>query len=109
MHAAQLGAESAKIEHSRLLWSEGHHRKAIQSLEGAIKSNAFKSHNHASVQESVTTLGTVQELEQNYLMAKVRCLLISLMRAGELICDRRICFWLNGSIPLDKRTLKAFS
>lgn len=45
IHAAHLGGASANIEHSRLLWKDGHHRKAIQNLQGAtaameVKTNA---------------------------------------------------------------------
>ncbi|GLI80066.1 serine/threonine-protein kinase M1 [Penicillium ochrochloron] len=39
LHAARLKDRSATIEHARLLWKDGHHRKAIQTLEGAIASN----------------------------------------------------------------------
>lgn len=67
MHAYQLGAVSAKIEHSRLLWNEGQHRKAIQTLEGAIAANAFKSYNNAPTENS-TSMGVPQ---QNILTAKV--------------------------------------
>src|SRR5580700_7483249 len=35
LHASQLGHAPATIEHARLLWKEGNHRKAIQSLQGA--------------------------------------------------------------------------
>ncbi|OJD39951.1 protein kinase rad3 [Diplodia corticola] len=41
LHATRLGESEAKIEHSRLLWKDGHHRKAIQNLEGAIAANIF--------------------------------------------------------------------
>jgi serine/threonine-protein kinase ATR len=71
MHASQLGSEAAQIEHSRLLWSEGHHRKAIQSLEGAIAAKAFQSYNHAAVEVSASTFGEQQELQQNFLAARV--------------------------------------
>lgn len=39
LHAARLKDRSATIEHARLLWKDGHHRKAIQTLEGAISAN----------------------------------------------------------------------
>lgn len=39
LHATRLGESEAKIEHSRLLWKENNHRKAIQTLEGAIAAN----------------------------------------------------------------------
>ena len=41
LHASELGDGSATIEHARLLWKEGHSRKAIQTLQGAIASSAF--------------------------------------------------------------------
>ncbi|KAJ5770783.1 uncharacterized protein N7511_002834 [Penicillium nucicola] len=39
LNAARLKDRSAAIEHARLLWKDGHHRKAIQTLEGAISNN----------------------------------------------------------------------
>lgn len=39
LHASRLGDGSAAIENAKLLWKDGHHRKAIQILEGAIDSN----------------------------------------------------------------------
>lgn len=39
LHAARLQDRSATIEHARLLWKDGHHRKAISTLEGAISAN----------------------------------------------------------------------
>lgn len=39
LNAARLKDLSATIEHARLLWKDGHHRKAIQTLEGAISAN----------------------------------------------------------------------
>lgn len=41
LHASQLGDGSSTLENARLLWADGHNRKAIQVLEGAIKSNAL--------------------------------------------------------------------
>ena len=73
LHASQLGDESATIEHARLLWKEGHHRKAIQSLQGAIESNAFISHNMKPQNTSFT--GVDQAEQQNLLTARARLLL----------------------------------
>src|SRR5690606_9813012 len=36
LKATKLGSKLATVEHARLLWHEGEHRKAIQSLKGAI-------------------------------------------------------------------------
>lgn len=78
LHASQLGDESATIEHARLLWKEGHHRKAIQSLEGAIESKAFASHNREAAQYTVTNQDE-QLLQQNLLTARAHLLLAKWM------------------------------
>ena len=75
LHASQLGAESATIEHSRLLWKEGQHRKAIQSLTGAIKANAFRSYNHAAPSEATASTTGDQAQQQNLLTARANLLL----------------------------------
>jgi serine/threonine-protein kinase ATR len=41
LHASQLGDSTATIENARLLWKDGHRRKAIHLLQSAIDSNAF--------------------------------------------------------------------
>ncbi|OLN85738.1 Protein kinase rad3 [Colletotrichum chlorophyti] len=41
LHASQLGDGAAVIENARLLWKDGHTRKAIQLLQGAIEANSF--------------------------------------------------------------------
>ena len=88
LNALQLGDESAKIEQSRLLWKSDERRKAIQSLEGAILSDAFAAR---SVQESASMQalnataanGAVQP-EQNLLVAKANLLLAKwLDKAGQ--------------------------
>lgn len=73
LHASELGDESATIEHARLLWKEGHHRKAIQSLQGAIDNNAFISHNKSVNTTSFT--GAVAGDQQNFLTARAHLLL----------------------------------
>ncbi|KAL9043272.1 MAG: hypothetical protein Q9214_003535 [Letrouitia sp. 1 TL-2023] len=74
LRASHLGEESAKIEHSRLLWKEGHHRKAIQSLEGAIAANAFKSLDE-SQEESMTVTNPGQRQHLNISKARAHLLL----------------------------------
>lgn len=73
LHASQLGDDSATIEHARLLWKEGHHRKAIQNLQGAIENNAFISHNRDTRTESFVATNTVEQ--QNFLTARAHLLL----------------------------------
>jgi serine/threonine-protein kinase ATR len=73
LHASQLGDESATIEHSRLLWKDGHHRKAIQSLQGAMDNNAFISHD-ISV-GGASFIDKDQAAHQNFLKARAHLLL----------------------------------
>ncbi len=72
LHATALGDDSAVIEHAKLMWRDGHHRKAIHSLEGAIESGAFVSHNFDSEE---MTLTTDQIQRQNVVVAKAHLML----------------------------------
>ncbi|RKF54549.1 Protein kinase rad3 [Golovinomyces cichoracearum] len=73
LHASKLGDESATIEHARLLWRDGHHRKATQSLQGAIESNAFMSYNKSSNGTHLTGVDVTEQ--QNLLTARAHLLL----------------------------------
>lgn len=73
LHASKLGDDSATIEHARLIWKEGHHRKAIRSLEGAIENNVFISHNQ-SPSDDVTGIDGNRD-QQNLLTARAHLLL----------------------------------
>ncbi|KAF7872002.1 uncharacterized protein EAF02_009107 [Botrytis sinoallii] len=75
LHASQLGDDSAKIEHARLLWKEEQHRKAIQSLQGAIDSNAFISHNEINKASLGSADNTHRKQQQNLLEARANLLL----------------------------------
>lgn len=89
LHASRLGDVSATIEHSRLLWREGHHRKAIQSLEGAIAANAFRSADYTQPGESMapTVQGSKQQ-QQNLVKAKAYLMLAKWVdRAGQIQSD----------------------
>lgn len=70
LHASNLGDDSAMIEHARLIWKEGNHRKAIRSLQGAIDSNVF-------AKPDQTFEGTVEENkdQKNLLAARAHLLL----------------------------------
>jgi serine/threonine-protein kinase ATR len=72
LHATALGDESATIEHAKLMWRDGHHRKAIHSLEGAIETGAFVSHNFDAEDVSLTS---DQILQQNFVLAKAHLML----------------------------------
>lgn len=67
LRAARLKDRSATIEHARLLWKDGHHRKAIQTLEGAIAANEFAS-------DTSSSGGLKNEKQQNLIAARVRAI-----------------------------------
>lgn len=74
LKASALGDKSAAIEHAKLMWSEGHHRKAIQNLEGAIESGAFVAHDYIAERGTVT-MTVDQRQSQNEVIAKANVLL----------------------------------
>ncbi|KAJ4304960.1 serine/threonine-protein kinase M1 [Kalmusia sp. IMI 367209] len=58
MHATQLGDDASKIEYSKMLWKEGHHRKAIQNLRGALATNSFATRELPNIDVSVSVSTT---------------------------------------------------
>jgi len=88
LHASKLGDKSSTIEHSRLLWREGNHRKAIQSLEGAIAGKAFRSYDYTEADGSMTANHVPGETQQNLLTARAHLLLAKWIdRAGQTQSD----------------------
>jgi serine/threonine-protein kinase ATR len=77
LHAARLKDRSATIEHARLLWKDGHHRKAIQTLEGAIAANEFAS-DTVPMDSNSGSAASHREKHQNLLAARVCFSLLSL-------------------------------
>jgi len=75
LHASHLDDESVTLEHSRLLWREEQHRKAIRSLEGAIAANVFRSHNFVQPEDSMVPTDTNKASQQNLLTARAHLLL----------------------------------
>ncbi|KAH7037280.1 phosphatidylinositol 3 [Microdochium trichocladiopsis] len=71
LHASQLGDGSATIEHARLLWKEGHPRKAIQTLQGAITNKSFSSFSFSDYDSTEKNI----EAQQNMLAARAHLLL----------------------------------
>ncbi|KAI0019098.1 phosphatidyl inositol 3-kinase-like protein [Xylariomycetidae sp. FL0641] len=71
LHASQLGDDSATIENARLLWKEGHNRKAIQTLQGAISNHVFANHSFTEGDSSEKNLGT----QHGLLLARAQLLL----------------------------------
>lgn len=72
LHASQLGDGSATIENARLLWKEGHHRKAIQILENAIQTDSFIGYN---LEPAAPTSSKGSEVQRNLLTARAHLLL----------------------------------
>ncbi|WEW59433.1 serine/threonine-protein kinase M1 [Emydomyces testavorans] len=88
LHAAQLKDKSATIEYARLLWKEGHHRKAIRTLEGAIAANAFVSFDRNPGEEPPEITATDNKHKQNMLTARAHLLLARWMdSAGQTQSD----------------------
>ncbi|KAL4869315.1 hypothetical protein BDV12DRAFT_185211 [Aspergillus spectabilis] len=84
LKAAHLKDRSATIEHARLLWKDGHHRKAIQILEGAIAANEFTSNPNSNAPSAIST----HEISQNLLAARAHLLLAKWTdRAGQTQSD----------------------
>ncbi|QSS66872.1 phosphatidyl inositol 3-kinase [Histoplasma capsulatum] len=79
LHAHELDDTSATIEHARLLWKEGHHRKAIQTLEGAIAANAFTAHDYAPSEETFLSVAPDRQQKQNMVTARAHLLLAKWM------------------------------
>ncbi|KAJ5763195.1 hypothetical protein N7533_001876 [Penicillium manginii] len=86
LHAARLQDRSATIEHARLLWKDGHHRKAIQTLEGAISANEDNPQESMSVDsESASSLSGGSGKHQGVLITARAHLLLAKWtdRAGQ--------------------------
>ncbi|RAK98040.1 protein kinase MEC1 [Aspergillus ibericus CBS 121593] len=75
LHAARLNDRSATIEHARLLWKDSHHRKAIQTLEGAIAANEFSSEPPSLEARASSSLTENLAKHQNLLLARAHLLL----------------------------------
>ncbi|KAL4923269.1 protein kinase MEC1 [Aspergillus undulatus] len=88
LNAAHLKDRSATIEHARLLWKDGHHRKAIQILEGAIAANEFASPTPKSNNPNAPSVASTHDKQQNLLAARAHLLLAKWTdRAGQTQSD----------------------
>ncbi|EFR05531.1 kinase rad3 [Nannizzia gypsea CBS 118893] len=87
VHSAQLNDKTSTIEYARLLWKEGLHRKAIQTLDRAIAARAFGPYDRPETSDNdVSVLG--KGYEQNILIARAFLLLAKWMdRAGQTQSD----------------------
>ena len=75
LHASRLGHPLATVEHAKLLWLGGQHRKAISSLEGAIESDLLQGSSQEQIHDSSLYNSGVYPQPQNYAMAKASLLL----------------------------------
>lgn len=69
LKSSKLGEQSATVEHARLLWREGQHRKAIQSLQGIIDAKVLNATNVSSSESEMSI--EIKETPQNSALAKV--------------------------------------
>jgi serine/threonine-protein kinase ATR len=72
LHATQLGDGSATIENARLLWKDGHHRKAIQLLNRAIDNKDFINQSYST---AAPTSSRNPANEKSFLTARAYLLL----------------------------------
>lgn len=73
LRASSLGSRSAVLEHAKLLWLEGRHRKAIKTLEQAMASGAFNE--SAYLSHADPSVSRAQTQVQNDMLAKANILL----------------------------------
>lgn len=116
LHASQLGDGSATIENARLLWKEGHHRKAIQILENAIQTNSFIGYN---LGPAAPTSSKGPEVQRNLLTARAHLLLAkwqdsagqthaSALRAQYQQAAKTHAMWEKGHYYLGRHYKKVF-
>ncbi|KAL5418072.1 hypothetical protein PMIN06_006043 [Paraphaeosphaeria minitans] len=72
MHATQLGDDASKIEYSKMLWKEGHYRKAIQNLRGALATNSFATGEMPQIDVSVS-VSTTANGDPAHATNRVKC------------------------------------
>lgn len=72
LHASQLHDGSSTIENARLLYKEGHHRKAIQVLESAMRNSSFISQ---SLGTEAPTASKSVDSQRNLVTARAHLLL----------------------------------
>ncbi|RPA73622.1 hypothetical protein BJ508DRAFT_216035 [Ascobolus immersus RN42] len=86
MHASALGSILAPVEHARLLWHEGQHRKAIHLLRNAIDTHLTPATITTSPTQSRTlrrsSTTTKEKAEQNIPLAKAKLLLAKWLDAA---------------------------
>jgi len=80
LHASRLGDETATLQNAKLLWKDGHSRKAIQMLEGALKSTNFAVPPGESMHSTASRSGT--PTPQQLLVARTELLLAKWLDAA---------------------------
>jgi serine/threonine-protein kinase ATR len=100
LRATELGNEAASIEQARLLFKDGHHRKAIQSLQVALESNTFPENSQQVTLDANITMSTNKDGRgQNSLLAKTELLLAKWMdRSGQMKANEILQLYRQASI-----------
>lgn len=107
LNAARLKDRSATIEHARLLWKDGHHRKAIQTLESAISANEISLNSAASVDSDAASFLSGRGQTQNDVTARVSLQELCMhCLERKLSIFRPISCWQNGRTEPVKPTLR---
>ncbi|PFH56755.1 hypothetical protein XA68_16038 [Ophiocordyceps unilateralis] len=75
LQASRLGDGAATIENAKLLWRDGHHRQAIQMLQGAIERNKFMT--QTGMASSVSTAAPTKLTSPQKLVAARAQLLLA--------------------------------
>jgi serine/threonine-protein kinase ATR len=105
-HASRLGDDASKIEYSKLLWKQGHNRKAIQNLHGSITSSAFATTDLAAMDVSVSvSTTTTADGPQAPNKVKARALLLHakwLDKAGQTQSSTLKSHYANGITTFPK-------
>ncbi|KAJ5225141.1 hypothetical protein N7468_006366 [Penicillium chermesinum] len=84
LNAARLKDQAATNEHAKLLWQDGHHRKAIQTLEGAIATSETAPSASNSVESDTASFASGRGRKQNDVSAKAHLMLAKWTdRAGQ--------------------------
>ncbi|TPX13910.1 uncharacterized protein E0L32_005610 [Thyridium curvatum] len=79
LHAYKLGDESASVDNARLLWKDGHHRKAIQTLQSTM-SRDFRliltdSSGEVTRRSGEVTRKEIDPIGRKFLLARTHLLL----------------------------------
>ena len=104
--ASKLGDEAAIVERARLLWQEGYHRKAIQSLEGALTADTYRPGSSAVRTEILTRSIGSQTRAQSPAAAQANLLLAKWLDRTGQTSSGAIIEQYQQAVKLDTRSEK---